>query len=76
MERLAGDLLSPIAIRSDRLRLLQWTLFGLVRRLDEEGAYGSGWIDRTANEIRNWAQRESVSKLEEQVRRHVETIKP
>jgi hypothetical protein len=36
MERFAGDLLSTAALSSDRLRLLQWALYGLVRQLDEE----------------------------------------
>jgi hypothetical protein len=40
MERFAGDLLSPAALSNDRLRLLQWALYGLVRQLDEEGTYG------------------------------------
>jgi len=52
MERLAGDLLSPAARESHRLRLLQWALFGLVQRLDEEGAYFGGWMDRSLSEIR------------------------
>jgi len=56
MERFAGDLLSPAALNSDRLRLLQWTLYGLVRQLDEEGTYGGVWIDRSASEIRRPAQ--------------------
>jgi hypothetical protein len=52
MERFAGDLFSPTAVKSDRLRLLQWALYGLVRQLDEERAYSGGWIDQSAKEIR------------------------
>ena len=56
MERFAADVLSPKAKESERLRLLQWALFGLVRRLDEEGAYGpGGWTDRAEKEIRKAA---------------------
>jgi hypothetical protein len=51
MERFADDLLSNIAEESDRLRLLQWALYGLVRQLDEEDVYDKGWIGRTATEI-------------------------
>jgi hypothetical protein len=50
MERFADDLLSDTAEGGDRLRLLQWALYGLVRQLDEEGVYG-GWIHRAAAEI-------------------------
>ena len=57
MERFAGDLLSSAALTSDRLRLLQWALYGLVRQLDEEGTYGGVWIDRSASEIRSGAAR-------------------
>jgi hypothetical protein len=71
MERLAGDLLSPAAVTSSRLRLLQWALYGLVRRLDEEGAYGGGWIDQSAAEIRQTTPPGSITKYEEQLRKHL-----
>ena len=48
MERFAAGLFSPVdAVESNRLRLLQWALGGVMRRLDEEeeGAYSGGWID-------------------------------
>ena len=61
MERFAGDLLSPAALTSDRLRQLQWALYGLVRQLDEEGTYGGVWIDRSASEIRQPAQHGSFT---------------
>lgn len=69
MERFADDLLSPAAIESNRLRLLQWALYGLVRQLDEEGAYGVGWIDRTAAEIRQPTRQGSITKYEGGVKR-------
>lgn len=71
MERFAGDLLSPAAIKSTRLRLLQWALYGLVRQLDEEGAYGGGWVDSTAAEIREPTRQGGVTKYEEQLRKHL-----
>ena len=64
MERFAEDLLSPAALTSDRLRLLQWALYGLVRQLDEEGTYGGVWIDRSASEIRGPAQHGSFTQHE------------
>jgi len=76
MERFAGDLLSPAALTSDRLRLLQWALYGLVRQLDEEGTYGGVWIDRSASEIRQPAQHGSFTQHEEQLRRHLAAIEP
>jgi len=74
MERLADDLLSPAAVRGDRLRLLQWALFGLVRRLDEEGTYSGGWLDRSTEEIHVWASPEAVTSAEEELRRHLVAI--
>jgi hypothetical protein len=76
MERFAGDLLSPFALKSDRLRLVQWALYGLVRQLDEEGTYGSVWIDRSASEIRQPAQHGSITRHEELLRKHLSAIKP
>src|SRR5262249_2294834 len=76
MERFAQDLFSSSAATSNRLRLLHWALYGLVRRLDEEGAYDSGWIDRSAAEISRTPPQESITKPEEQLRNHLATIKP
>jgi hypothetical protein len=54
MERLARLALSSDAPGSYRLRLLQWALFGLAVRLDEEHASGpSVWIDRAEKETRD-----------------------
>lgn len=76
MERFAGDLLSSAALKSDRLRLLQWALYGLVRQLDEEGTYGGVWIDRSASEICRPAQHGSFTQHEEKLRRHLAAIEP
>ena len=76
MERFAGDLLSPFALESDRLRLLQCALYGLVRQLDEEGTYGGVWIDRSASEICRSAQHGSFAQHEEKLRRHLAAIEP
>jgi hypothetical protein len=75
MERFARDLFSPVAINSDRLRLLQWALYGLVRQLDEEGAYGSGWIDHSKEEIRQWIPQEGMTRYENQLKKHLDAIK-
>jgi hypothetical protein len=76
MERFAADLFSPAAVESDRLRLLQWALYGLVRQLDEENTYGGGWIDRSASEIRQPIPQGSMAIHEEQLRKHLAAIKP
>jgi len=54
MGRFADNLFTPDKAKSSgRLRLLQWALYGLVRQLDEQGAYdSSGWIEHSADEIR------------------------
>jgi hypothetical protein len=78
MERFANDLLSDTAEGSDRLRLLQWALYGVVRQLDEEGVYDIGWIGRTAAEIEP-AQKGSIAasepvsiaKYEERIMDHI-----
>jgi hypothetical protein len=75
MERLAGDVLSGAAKTSDRLRLLQWALFGLVRRLDEEGAYGpSDWTARAEEEIEKAFSPRSVGKQEAKLREHLDEL--
>jgi hypothetical protein len=78
MARFADDLLSDTAEGSDRLRLLQWALYGVVRQLDEGGVYDIGWIGRTAAEIeparkRNIAEVEParIAKYEERIRDHI-----
>ena len=75
MERFASDLFSPVAAGSDRLRLLQWALYSLVRQLDEEGAYSGGWIDQSATEISQPPQ-QRITQHERQLRQHLVAIKP
>jgi hypothetical protein len=75
MERLAADLLTPAAVTSDRLRVLQWALWGLVSRLDEERAYSTaGWMARSADEVGRAASRERMSNAERRVREHLAAI--
>jgi hypothetical protein len=74
MERFADDLFSPEAIKSHRLQLLQWALYGLVRQLDEEGAYRSGWIGQSADEIGRQTQDESSTKYWKQLKEHFDMI--
>ena len=71
MGRFADDLFSDTAAESDRLRLVQWALYGLVLQLDEEGVYGTGWINPTAAEIQRRTQG-SITKYEKQIREHIE----
>ena len=74
MERFAHDLCSPAAKDHNRLRLLQWALYGLVRQLDEEGVYGVGWIKKSADEIRQKAPNESPTKYWLQLKEHLKEI--
>ena len=76
MGRFSDDLFSDTAVTSNRLRLLQWALYGLVRQLDEEGTYGGGWIQQTAAEISQQAPPEHVTGREKQLREHLAAIKP
>jgi hypothetical protein len=82
MERFAGDLFSSAAVKSERLRLLQWALYGLVRQLDEERAYGGKWIDQSTKEIRQLTLHEGITqhveqpKYLEQLRTHLAEVKP
>jgi len=77
MERFADDLFSPDRVRSsNRLQLLQWALYGLVRQLDEKGAYGGGWIERSATEISETSPQVSVRKHEPELRTHLAALKP
>ena len=73
-ERLARDLLAPAAVTSDRLRLLQWALFGLVKRLDEEGTFDGGWLDRTAKEIDETVSRDAATDIEHRLRAHLQQL--
>ena len=69
LERFAADVLSPAAVKGDRLRLLQWALFGLVQRLDDEREYGaSEWESRAEHEIREAASAKPVAKPETRLR--------
>ena len=74
MERFAHDLCSPAAKDHNRLRLLQWALYGLVRQLDEEGVYGVGWVKKSADEIRQKAANESPTKYWLQLKEHLKEI--
>ena len=65
MERFSEDLLTPQAVSGDRLRVLNWALFGLVRVLDEEGALAeSYWIQNAAEEIQPSIETESDTQAE------------
>ena len=80
MERFAHDLCSPAAEDRnrlkdcDRLRLLQWALYGLVRQLDQEDVYGGGWIKKSADRIRQKAPDERPTKYWVQLKEHLKEI--
>jgi hypothetical protein len=74
MERLASDLFTRTALTSNRLRFLQWALYGLVRQLDEEGAYGTRWMDRSAAEIHERATEGRMTEDEKQLTEHLSGI--
>lgn len=74
METACEDLLSPAAPSSDRIRVLQWALFGLVTRLDEEGVYDdSGWLARAAKEC-TLRSETPHSRVEARIRGHLDTL--
>lgn len=77
MERFAHDLFQSVKVgSSDRLRLLQWALYGLVRQLDERGAYGGGWIEDSADEISRTPPQGRITNHEEDLREHLAALKP
>src|SRR5262245_44398440 len=76
MGRFADDLFTADAVSSNRLQLLQWALYGLVRQLDEKGAYGGGWIELIAREISETSPQVSVRKHEPELRAHLAAFKP
>jgi hypothetical protein len=75
MKRFAQDLFSPEAKDSNRLRLLQWALYGLVWHLDKERTYRKGWIEQSAKEIRQRKQEESPTKYWNELKDNLHIIK-
>jgi hypothetical protein len=76
MGHFADDLFTPAKVSScSRLRLLQWTLYGLVRQLDEDGAYPGGWIERSADEISQKPPQRRITRHEEDLRKHLAALK-
>jgi hypothetical protein len=76
MERFADGLFSLEVAKSNRLRLLQWALYGLVQLLDEAGAYGGRWIETSAEEINGTPPQEGVRNHEQDLRKHLEALRP
>ena len=75
MGRFADDLFSLEAKDSDRARLLQWALCGLVWHLDNESAYRMGWIGRNVKEIRQPKYEESFTTDWNQLKKDLHKIK-
>jgi len=71
MDSLAGFALGEKATSSDRLRLVQWALLGLVKELDEEHAHTDEiWMDRAWEELKKYPVPESPRE-ESSIRSHV-----
>jgi hypothetical protein len=72
LDRLAQPWLSADAPTRDRLRLLEWALFGLVMQLDEEAAHADrAWIRRTRAEFNAARSTPSPSEVESRIRTDV-----
>jgi hypothetical protein len=73
MDKLAEDVLSSDAPKSDRLRLLQWALCGLVHQLDEEKIYDRNhpWLVRVRSELETGQGSQTPSELEDSIRTHL-----
>lgn len=72
MDRLATEWLSEDAIKSDRLRLIQLGLFGLVLQLDEEGAHlHRAWIEQVRTELAQSPTPTHASRPERRLTAHV-----
>ena len=77
MGRFADDLFTPgKAKKSDRMRLLQWALYGLVRQLDEQGAYTGGWMKQSADEISLMLSQQISAPQVNDLREHLAALKP
>ena len=76
MERFADGLFSLDVARGNRLRLVQWALYGLVQLLNEEGAYGGRWIETSVQEISDTPPLEKVTHHEQELRKHLDALKP
>lgn len=75
--RFADDLFTSGDVESsDRLRLLQWALYGLVRKLDEKNAYGGDWIERSAEEISETPPLENATNHEQALREDLAELNP
>jgi hypothetical protein len=51
MARFGDEVLSTASKDGERLKLLQWALYGLVCLLDEERVYPTDWLERSRAEI-------------------------
>jgi len=76
LERFADGLFSLDVKTSNRLRLVQWALYGLVQLLDEEGAYGGRWIEKSAQEISETPPPGDLTSHEQELRKHLDALRP
>ena len=75
MDAIADEVLSARAPASERLRLMQWALYGLVIALDEERAYrGRPWIRRARKEIGAATPRSQSPRVETEILEHLAKV--
>jgi hypothetical protein len=75
LDALGRDILANTAESSDRLRLLRWSLLGLVSCLDEEGVWRrSSWMRTAIDELKSPPPGSAMSPVEGQVRDHVREL--
>jgi hypothetical protein len=81
LDGLARDVLTCDDLPNDRLRLLQWALYGLVVRLDEENVYAPDrhWLKTTRTEVNGSGtltrdSGEDGGPLEQSIREHLAAL--
>jgi hypothetical protein len=75
LDALGRDILADTAESSDRLRLLRWSLLGLVICLDEEGVWRrSSWMRRAVDELQAPPPSSPALPVDGQVREHVRVL--
>ena len=75
LDALGRDVLANTAESSNRLRLLRWSLLGLVICLDEERVWRrSDWMQRAIDELHALPPSSPVLPVERQVREHVREL--
>jgi hypothetical protein len=75
MGEFAGSLKPRVTPKSERLRLVEWGLVGLVRQLDEEGTRAPrGWTERAWREFRGSTVGTSAIPVEHRIRQSLAEV--